>query len=122
MWLYQCLSRLPLKVLTDGDNITFSSNELQLLFTLLLEQCCRILVSPISDSDLWFLLTGHVSATHHCRHTHCVDMYMFLSCRLSLDQTLMMTALAFVIAQDMEVKLAIVVCYALPILPLIWLY
>ena len=44
MWLYQCWSSLDLKLFTVGADIILSGNEFQLFITLLLKQCCRILV------------------------------------------------------------------------------
>ena len=44
MWLYQCWSSLDLKLFTVGADIILSGNEFQLFITLLLKQCCRIVV------------------------------------------------------------------------------
>ena len=44
MWLYQCWSSLGLKLFTVGADIIRSGNEFQLFITLLLKQCCRIVV------------------------------------------------------------------------------
>ena len=49
-----------------------------------------IFVSPVADCDILFLFMCHVSATHYLRPTHCVNMCMFLSCRLSRVYTLVM--------------------------------
>ena len=67
MCLYQCWSSRDSKLFTDG-------NVFQLFIILLLKQCFNpsyfyILVSPVSHSHLWFLLMGHISATHYLRHT-----------------------------------------------------
>ena len=43
MWLYQCWSSLDL-IIYSGADIILSGNEFQLFITLLLKQCCRIVV------------------------------------------------------------------------------
>ena len=51
MCLYQCWSSLDLKLFTDGDDITLSGKEFQFLITLLLKQCCRIVLLHIRFSS-----------------------------------------------------------------------
>ena len=41
---HQCWSSLDLKLFTVGADIILSGNEFQLFITLLLKQCCRIVV------------------------------------------------------------------------------
>ena len=95
--LYQCWSSLDLKLFTDGDDITLSGNEFQFLITLLLKQCCRIVLLPyyifvslVSYCDPLFVLMGLVSATRYLHHTHCVGICKFRSYRLSRVYTLVM--------------------------------
>ena len=51
MCLYQCWSSLDLRLFTDGDDITLSGNEFQFLITLLLKQCCRIVLLHLRFSN-----------------------------------------------------------------------
>ena len=107
MCLYQCWSSLDLKLFTDGDDITLSGNEFQFLITLLLKQCCRIVLLHLRFSlvlycDLLFVLMGLVSATRYLHHTHCLGICKFRSCRLSRVYTLVMEVLVFVVGQGMS--------------------
>ena len=67
MCLYQCWSSLDLKLFTDGDDITLSGNEFQFLITLLLKQCCRIVLLHLRFSNfiLWPLVRVDGSRLSH---------------------------------------------------------